>query len=254
MGRRNKKLAKLQQAKQAREFLGHKEIAPSLIHLPKETKRVEIAHACTLILSNPELQFSRLETLIELCNDEDFSIQALAISSLCSVFIDILPGYRIQGHDEEKIILSKETKAIRIYESSLLKLYQQFIGILVEKNSHGCIKVACRLLKNLYHFNEREKLLGYAIKNMHEEPEVVVDVIYTVLMSNELEFRFHAVRTLEKHVKGTSFKSIPERVIEILGKMQFGNLQGEDIPKKRQREGNEEEDKKKTILVQVRNI
>jgi nucleolar complex protein 3 len=243
MGRRNKKLAKLQQAQQAREFLRHKEKHTSFYSLPSDEKRIEIAYTSTIILSNPELQYTKLESLFELCEDPDLEIRALSISSLCSIFIDILPGYKIKSHEEEKISLSKETKALRIYESDLLKYYSRFIEIVENVNSLGAISVICRLLVKLSHFNYREKLLNLALRFINDSPDEVVDVLQIILTSNDLEFRFVTVKTIEQYVKSTSFKIIPEKIIEILASLKFNKLQN-DLPMKRKREEEDIEGKK----------
>lgn len=248
MGRRNKKLAKLQQSQQAREFLSHKESPASFKSLSKEEKRIEIAHTCIVILSNPELQYNKIESILELCYDDDPNIQALSISSLCTVFIDILPGYKIQEHGEDQTILSKEVKAIRIYESSLLKYYEKFIDLLCERNNQGCISCVCRLLESLLHFNYRDKLLDIVVKSICELPALTIPAIRKVLLSNELEFRLHAVLMLEKFVKMHSYKTIPCAVIETLTEINFTALQQETLPKKRPRNTEDQEedaDKKK---------
>jgi nucleolar complex protein 3 len=236
MGRRNKKLAKLQQAQQAREFLRHKETPPSFKHLSSEEKRIEIAYTSTIILSNPELQYTKLESIFELCDDPDPSIQALAASSLCSIFIDILPGYKIKSHEEEKIALSKETKALRIYESDLLKFYSRYIDGLEYLNSFGAINLMCRLLSKLSHFNLRERILAYLLKHLNEGLDEVIDVIAQILKSADLEFKYTTVKAIEQFVKSTSFKIIPERIIEVLSSLKFSKLQNEDGFKKRKRE------------------
>jgi hypothetical protein len=242
MGRRNKKLAKIQQAQQAREFLKHKEKAPSFKSLPKESKQLEIAHTCTLILSNPQLQYSRLDSLLELCDDPDAHIQGCAITSLCSVFIDILPGYRIMSHDSEKVTLSKETKALRIYEGDLLKFYEKFIQILQERNNRGCVKSICRLLTGLFHFNCREELLSLAIRHIQTHADEVVKAVKTVLESNDFEFRFTTIQALERFIKTSSFRTIPEELIDSLAALTFNSL-AEEVPKKRKREEIDEETK-----------
>ena len=241
MGRRNKKLARLQQSQQAREFLRHKEKSVSLVNLNKDEKRIEIAHTCTMILSNPELQYAKIESILELCYDEDTYIQALAISSLCTVFIDILPGYRIHDHEDEKITLSKEVKALRIYESTLLKYYESYIKILSNKKNVGCIKSTCRLLEGLFHFNFSDKLMETAIDAICDMPDIVISSLRHVLLSNDLEFRFLTVKTIEKYVKTNSYKNIPNKLIEILSEINFSMMQHEELPQKRKREENNEE-------------
>lgn len=249
MGRRNKKLAKLQQSKQAREFLQHKEKAVSFLRLTPEEKRVEIAHTCVIILSNPELQYCKLESILELCNDYDEHIQSLAISSLCAVFIDILPGYRIQDHEEEGIVLSKEVKAVRIFETSLLKYYESYLSILMGKYNFGSVQCICRLLEKLLHFNYREKLADYAINAICELPDVVVPAIRVALLSNELELRYHVVKAIEKFVKTSSYKIVPSKIIEMLAEINFSMIQVEDLPQKRQRDHEDNEKKKEVQMV-----
>lgn len=248
MGRRNKKLAKIQQAQQAREFLKHREKFVSLKSLPTDQKRIEIAYFCTIILSNPELQYSKIESIFELCEDPDPSIQALAISSLASTFIDILPGYRIQSHEEEKVTLSKEVKALRIYESDLLKHYERFIQGLESHRSQGSIITMCRLLSGLTHFNYRERLLNTIFKYVNEIPEVL-EVIEKILKGNDIEFKFFTVKCIEKFVKSSSFKIIPEKIIDMLSAVKFSRLLHDEIPKKRNRDSDENENNQEVTHV-----
>lgn len=248
MGRRNKKLAKIQQAQQAREFLKHREKFTSLKSLSRDEKRIEIAYYCTLILSNPELQYSKLESIFELCEDPDTSIQALAISSLCSTFIDILPSYKIKSHEEEKVTLSKEVKALRIYESDLLKHYEKFINILEYHRSQGAVITMCRLLSGLTHFNYRERLLNSLFKYINELPEVL-EVIQKILKGNDLEFKFHTVKCIEKFVKSSSFKAIPDKIIDMLSSVKFSRLLHDELPKKRNRDSDDNENNQEVTNV-----
>ena len=50
----------------------------------------------------------------------------LASLSLLAVFRDILPGYRIRlpTEKEQEVVVSKEIKRLRDYESTLLRCYQ----------------------------------------------------------------------------------------------------------------------------------
>ena len=235
MGRKNKKLAKLQQAQLAREVLRNQEKPPSYTHLSSHEKRIEIAHACTLLLSNPELQHPKLAALLELTKDEDPYVQALTITSLASVFVDILPGYRIAPLTQSKGMHSSEVRALRMYEGLLLKYYEEYLQVLNKHSSVGSLLCVCRLLRAVPHFNHSEKLLQIAIKKTKLKPEAVTEALREIVTGKELELRYRAVREIHKHIKVNSYKEVPTELIEILGEMDLTIVEEEapKLPKKR---------------------
>lgn len=108
-------------------------------------KKVEIAQLCESILESPEDAFkrskehpdqlSKIQQLQSLCNDPDATVQKLSMLSQLSVFLDILPDYRIRvptpGGDDQSGGKSrpqkKKVQQLQDYEASLLKNYQIFL-------------------------------------------------------------------------------------------------------------------------------
>ncbi|KAE8891100.1 hypothetical protein PF005_g14137 [Phytophthora fragariae] len=122
------------------------------------TKKVEIAQLCEGILENPEESFkknkehpqqlSKIQQLQELCRDADATVQRLSLMSQLSVFLDILPDYRIriQNNDasaEEKgkqnrgRPMKKKVKQMQDYEAMLLSNYQKFLKYCAELVTTG---------------------------------------------------------------------------------------------------------------------
>lgn len=247
MGRRNKKAIKLQRSLHARLFLMNDEKAPDISNLPSDKKRLEIAHYCSLILSSPEIHHAKLKSLIQLANDPDTYIAALAITSLCAVFIDILPGYSIRVIKEETQSISKEVRAQRMYEGMLLAYYQDYLKLLKEKakKNLGAIKCMCRLLGALPHFNFRERLLISLSLKLTQYPDIILPTFKQILIGNELELRLMCVKSINKLMNVQSYKQIPTELIEVLSQLDLSFI---EAPKKDNKRPREEAELEKEIL------
>ncbi|KAF1783832.1 Serine/threonine-protein kinase TOR [Phytophthora cactorum] len=135
------------------------------------TKKVEIAQLCESILENPEdsfkkskehpQQLSKIQQLQELCRDPDAIVQRLSLMSQLSVFLDILPDYRIRLHKndlsaEEKgkqnhgRPMKKKVQQMQDYEATLLNNYQKFLKYCAELTGVRCL---AQLLEKKYAFN-----------------------------------------------------------------------------------------------------
>lgn len=103
-------------------------------------KKVEIAQLCESILESPEDAFkknkehpqnwSKIQQLQSLCRDPDPTVKKLSMLSQLSVFLDILPDYRIRLTSDEKQNgrpLKKNVQKMQDYEASLLNNYQTFL-------------------------------------------------------------------------------------------------------------------------------
>ncbi|KAG7401838.1 Nucleolar complex protein 3 [Phytophthora boehmeriae] len=122
------------------------------------TKKIEIAQLCESILENPEESFkknkehpeqlSKIQQLQILCRDSDATVQRLSLLSQLSVFLDILPDYRIrlQNNDvssEEKgkqnggRPMKKKVQQLQDYEAMLLNNYQKFLKYCAELVTTG---------------------------------------------------------------------------------------------------------------------
>lgn len=247
MGRRNKKAVKLQRSLHARLFLMNDEKAPDLSKLSPDKKRLEIAHYSSLILSSPEIHHAKLKSLLEVASDPDSYISALAITSLCAVFIDILPGYHIRLIKEETTSLSKEVRAQRMFEGMLLAYYQDYLKLLKEKakKNLGAIRCMCRLLNALPHFNFRERLLISLSLKVAQYPDIVLPCFKEVILGNELELRLMCIKSINKLLGIQSYKHMPTELIEVLAQLDLSYLEAPIQENKRSRD---EVDLEKEIL------
>jgi hypothetical protein len=71
------------------------------------------------VLADTEEKYRKLKDLIMFCRDQDVDIVIKALKSLCRVFCEILPSYRIRtDFDNEKgITVSKEVQKLRDLEN-----------------------------------------------------------------------------------------------------------------------------------------
>ncbi|KAH7492012.1 Nucleolar complex protein 3-like protein [Phytophthora ramorum] len=122
------------------------------------TKKIQIAQICESILESPEESFkkskehpdqlSKIGQLQALCRDPDATVQRLSLMSQLSVFLDILPDYRIrlQNNDasaEEKgkqnhgRPMKKKVQQMQDFEAMLLNNYQKFLKFCAELVTTG---------------------------------------------------------------------------------------------------------------------
>ncbi|TMW66397.1 hypothetical protein Poli38472_004162 [Pythium oligandrum] len=117
-------------------------------------KKVEIAQLCESILESPEdalkknkehpRGFSKLQELHALCSDPDVTVQKLSMLSELSVFLDILPDYRIrldpQNEKQNGRPHKKKVQQVLDFEASMLNNYQIYLK--------HCAQVVKDCLKN----------------------------------------------------------------------------------------------------------
>ncbi|CAH8848525.1 unnamed protein product [Trichobilharzia szidati] len=98
--------------------------------------KLSIALKCESILKSPEENINSLRDLIKTFESHHFrkfrQIRRLLMASLCIVFKDILPAYRIRpATEKEKTQLAKkETRRVWFYEENLLLNYKKFTELL----------------------------------------------------------------------------------------------------------------------------
>ncbi len=80
--------------------------------------------------------------LLAVCASEDVAIKHLTMLSICAVFTDIIPGYRIRlpTARELEVKVSREVKKLRDYEAAFLLYYQKYLKVL-EGASKGAFSV-----------------------------------------------------------------------------------------------------------------
>lgn len=113
-------------------------------------KKIEIAQLCESILESPEdafkknkehpKNFSKIQQLQFLCRDPDTTVKKLSMLSQLSVFLDILPDYRIRLTSDEKQNgrpLKKNVQKMQDFEASLLNNYQTFLKFCAQTVTEG---------------------------------------------------------------------------------------------------------------------
>eukprot|EP01035_Chromulina_nebulosa_P037623 gene37623-50791_t len=129
---------------------------------PQELKRLRshIAEVCFSITADPSNTFKTKRAhhdnssgdpqrskysildLLQLLRSSDAVEFEIAMLSDLIVFKDVCPGYRIRSAEElakegGEVQLKKETKALRDFESSLLKAYKMYLVVLQERVVDG---------------------------------------------------------------------------------------------------------------------
>lgn len=94
------------------------------------------------IIQDADRKFRKISDLFVFAKDpKDVDIVNKAISSLCKVFVDIIPSYRIREDQttdtvddktgqEKGMKLSKEVKQLRDYEIFILRSYKEYLEML----------------------------------------------------------------------------------------------------------------------------
>mmetsp|Transcript_19944 Transcript_19944/g.36887 ORF Transcript_19944/g.36887 Transcript_19944/m.36887 type:complete len:506 (-) Transcript_19944:3187-4704(-) len=234
MGRKERRLVQKLQSSQAKAFFSKAAEAPEVPHLEGKNKRLSIARLCSEILACPELNHAKFKVLLKLTGDPE--VQALVLTSLCALFIDIAPGYAIKTGSQEGKMFSREVRALKTYEALILGYYGEYLAILKDfaKSNLGGIKCICRLVRKLPHFNFTKDLIVFLARQVNYAPDAVLEAFSEVLRSNEFEMRYQVVKQLHHWMKATSYKKIPADIIEILSSLDLTVLEV-DKPKKKQR-------------------
>lgn len=137
-----------------------------------------------------------LKDLIEFMKqDKSPKITELAMLSLCILFKDIVPSYKIRQTNEDDdtdVKLKKETKRLKDFESNLVQLYRSYLDALKAKINRGlgstskvhhkqsiltlqdpavslgfsALRCQCELIRKIYHFNYREDLVNSIISRI----------------------------------------------------------------------------------------
>ena len=220
-----------------------------------DTIRAVIGKICTDIISDPEKAvtkkdrdasadpYPKLSDLLGILKHPSPKVQEVALLSCQLVFKDICPGYRIRTSSEydKNVIMKKETKKIRDFESALLTSYQRYLKILDEYISVGidsaintemehwdspakvayvAIQCQCELIKSLLEFNFRSILL-YSIINIAACKQIILSSLCSTtlirILSNDTtgEVTYEIVRMISKTLSSKKY-DVPETFLRIL--------------------------------------
>jgi nucleolar complex protein 3 len=137
----------------------------------------DLARLAALVNEDPEENMASLRALGEIAQSDNPIVKQLAIATQCTVYKDIIPGYRIRSLSAEDMTekVSKEVKKLRSYEQSLISGYQAYVKELTRLAKHRstsdwdtelpstAISCASTLLLSVTHFNFRGELLKIII-------------------------------------------------------------------------------------------
>lgn len=181
------------------------------------------------IIEDPEQNIDQLAKIREIQNKGDLDEKRYATLTLSAIFKDIIPGYRIRPLTavERTEKTTKEVRALRSFEQSLVGQYQDFINSLVgfsklsrksvitpqsESLKATAITAACSLLTSAPHFNFRTELSAIVISQICRR---TVDELFNTCRrtieelfreDQEGEASFEAMRLLCKKMKDRDYQ------------------------------------------------
>ncbi|KAK9056872.1 hypothetical protein SSX86_024236 [Deinandra increscens subsp. villosa] len=142
-------------------------------------KKYRLAEIGTSMLMDPEGNIKSLKEMLQICKDGDHDILILGLKSLLAVFKDIIPGNRIRLPTEKELamVVSKDVKKTRFYESTLLTVYKAYLQKLMSLEKvfsfkRVAIRCICTLLEANPRFNFRDSLLKAVIKDISSPDDV----------------------------------------------------------------------------------
>ncbi|KAG0143847.1 hypothetical protein CROQUDRAFT_48234 [Cronartium quercuum f. sp. fusiforme G11] len=201
----------------------------------KAAARVEIADLAREAIADPEMSLGLLKRLIALCLPSikaedgtvikiDPAIRFMAILSLLSVFLDIIPGYRIRalGEAEKQAAVSQMVARQREWEDGLVSVYKRFLEI-CEKEvvSAGVLaavglKCLCKLLSEKTYFNFSQNIMEVIVRKLgrkewDEQSEACVSCLRSVLEKDTSGLdSLQVVRQVGRIIKSREFSVHPE--------------------------------------------
>ncbi len=118
---------------------------------------------CQSILSEPERKLNNINTLFHLAQVDDLYISQCALFSMCELFVNICPLYKLDRSAIEtkmRTTLNKEERQLINFEHMLLNNYEKYLKMLniaLETNTKELmptvLKCYAGLLDKLMHFN-----------------------------------------------------------------------------------------------------
>ncbi|CAL8087001.1 unnamed protein product [Calicophoron daubneyi] len=187
------------------------------------------------------------------------SIPSILLASLCVVFKDILPAYKIRPltDTEKSQPMKKETRKIRFFEENLLSYYKKYIVALQsslterpksDQEVKQCPQVeqrvvlncACQLLESHPNFNFFDELLSTVVPYLNSPnvwvQSLVLSTIRCVLKSDrDGDASLLVCRTLHSFCRKRSYKVRPP-VIKALASVPITEIEHDGNPRRTQEE------------------
>ncbi|CAF0732006.1 unnamed protein product [Brachionus calyciflorus] len=209
--------------------------------------KIRIAFLSRGILENPQSEMKKLKELRQMLSLPDvrqsYILKKLIVVSLCEIFKDIIPSYKIrpwtEKENEQKI--GKDVQELKEFEETLLKQYKLFLDYLNDSikgvykslyksdsekltkqteetvRSFGliCVRSACQLLEKLNHFNYTNDLIEIVATQLtskiSEISKISSETIRNIFaMDKTLHLSLEVTQKITKILKQKSFGVRPD--------------------------------------------
>ncbi|RNA30303.1 nucleolar complex 3 -like protein, partial [Brachionus plicatilis] len=206
-----------------------------------DKSKSRIAFLCRGILENPHGEMKKLKELRQMLTQtnvrQSFILRKLVVVSLCEIFKDIVPSYKIRAWTEKEIEqkIGNEVKELREYEETLLKQYKFYLDYLndsikdiyktlyksesnISKSTEDsvksfgliCVRSVCQMLEKLSHFNYSNDLIDMVVSQLTssiaEISTLVSDTIKTLFVEDKtLHLSLEITQKITKVLKQKSF-------------------------------------------------
>lgn len=215
--------------------MGNKELLTdeTLQKMKFSEKLTLVKRLTTNIIAYPAFAYKKLKDMLRLCADTNIDVVLKATNSLCDIFCDILPDYRIRQFDpkdeeSKKEKVSKDVQQLRSQEQALLESYKEYLTILetfskiktakltkeqttvnnYDRLKHLSVFSFCRLLERHPNFNYRLNILQIvASKLASQDLEIrrACTLAFKNILrkddNNILEFKLDTLKEMHKVIK-----------------------------------------------------
>ena len=195
-------------------------------------KLEDIAHKASLVVENPQENVGKLKDIHRFAShrtEKDLRIIKLALMSLLAIYKDILPGYRVRKlSDKERAVkVSREIKALRQFEESLVTYYQSYLKTLEEVASFNAddtslgviaVKCMCEMISAGSHFNFASNLMNSIVTRMYSSKygELCCKCVSKLFLDDETGHLSLELVKLMSQLAKKHLKSLKPRVIDCL--------------------------------------
>lgn len=199
-----------------------------------------IGYVCQKIIIDPESNMSLLKKLLTLDSKKDYHQEQhrrLLLLSLCQVFLDIIPGYRIQilSEKQQQEKTTKETLKMRQFEQSLVRNYKVFLDLV--RNSEYSTKIQILLLRHC-HFNYSDEIISLLCQKLFGpyKNEIIQGLKLVFLQDNEGSISYQVVVSVCRMLKKMNYSSDPVVLDLFLSLRLKQELKPQNIAQKKTRE------------------
>ncbi|MBW0465220.1 hypothetical protein O181_004935 [Austropuccinia psidii MF-1] len=208
--------AKLEIAELSQEALADPEMSLGSI------KRILAMSCPTLSLPHEKLSGQKIKI--------DAPVRMMAILSLLTIFLDIIPGYRIRpiSDAEKQAKVSQMVARQREWEDALVNIYRKYLEV-CEKEifsnsllSSCSLKSLCHLLRSKTHFNFSRNIMNILVRKLgskewDELSQECFESIVTVFEKDTKgEDSLELVRMIRRIVKSKNYNVHPELLATLL--------------------------------------